>query len=113
MGKKSRTKGKAGELEVVNMLKTIFPDVKRELAQYQGSMSWDLANTDFFRIQVKRRKTPPAVEAILKEVAVGIDPSETPVLMIRGDNGRWLAVMYADDWIKELGFVHAYATKGY
>jgi hypothetical protein len=39
---------------------------------------------------------------MLQEAAIGIEVGEVPLLMIRGDKGRWLAVMYAEDWIREV-----------
>jgi len=108
MGKKSRTKGRTGELEVVNMLKALYPDVARDLDQYQQEGVVDLKNTEYYKIQVKRRKVRPAVEAMLQEVKENIDTGEVPVLMIRGDNGKWLCVMYAEHWIDD----HSYHWEG-
>jgi hypothetical protein len=102
MGKLSRTKGKKGELEIITVLKSKYPDAKRELDQFQESLTCDIKNTGKYRIQVKRRKVRPAVEVMLQEAAIGIEVGEVPLLMIRGDKGRWLAVMYAEDWIREV-----------
>ena len=45
---------------------------------------------------------------VLPVAVQNIDTGEVPVLMIRGDNGKWLCVMYAEHWIDD----HSYHWEG-
>ena len=102
----SRRKGKDGENEVALLLRRVFPGVKRNLTQYQGSSGRDFTGTEPWVVQVKRLARRPAVEAMLAEAEREVVPfnGELAVLLVRGDRGEWLAVLLAEDW---LGLVEA------
>jgi len=58
MAKKSRTKGKVAELEVVHILRDTgaFPDAERDLDQVRGTDNGrDIIGTNPWVLQVKRR----------------------------------------------------------
>jgi hypothetical protein len=98
MGTLSRRKGKDGENEAARLLRGVFPEVKRDLTQYQGRSGLDFTGTPGWLVQVKRLAKRPAVEAMLREAA-SAPRGGVPVLLIRGDYGEWLAVLYAEDWL--------------
>jgi hypothetical protein len=51
-GSRSRNKGHNFEREIVNLIKDVFPEAKRNL-EYQEGLGVDIANTDEFAIQCK------------------------------------------------------------
>ena len=103
MGKKSRTKGAAYENEVCKALYAIFPDAKRNLAQYQGADGRDLDGTQRICMQLKRRK-----KITLAEIKVGFieavestdDEYEFPALLWRDDGGVSKIMFNLDDWVE-------------
>jgi hypothetical protein len=92
MGKKSRTKGAAGELEVVRMLGPLYPEAKRELEQYQGALGRDLSGTQPFCIQIKRQAKVSLNERIsaYHEAQRDVDGEyRFPIAITRGDYEGW------------------------
>jgi hypothetical protein len=94
MSKAQRDKGKRGELEAAKLLQRVYPDACRKVANdINHENGVDLDNTGALRVQVKRHKRPASVSALF-EIR---DPEGIHVLLTRGDNGEWLAVMKARD----------------
>ena len=105
MGSKSRTKGKAAELEVVHILREHgpFPNAERDLEQVRGTDNGrDIIGTDEFVIQVKRRKrvTQSVIEAGLVEAAGSTGPDEFGVCIHRSDCQPWRVTMGLFQWLE-------------
>lgn len=104
-GKKSRTKGKNYELEVIKTLRSFFPDASRNLDQYQKNDGRDFANTEPLCIQAKRRKriTMGLIEAALIEAALACDGTyQYPVAVTRSNGGRSIVSMELGHFIELL-----------
>ena len=104
MGKASRTKGKAAELEVVHILREHgpFAHAERDLEQARGSDNGrDLIGCEAFVVQVKRRArvTQGVIEAGLAEAAACTD-DESPfaVCVHRSDRQPWRVTMDLHQW---------------
>lgn len=117
MGLKSRNKGKRGELEACEVLRPLFPNVRRKAMQSRGgSEGADLENTPGLHVEVgignvnPRAKWEQAV-ADAGEVVIplmhGFD-AQIPIALTRRDHGTWLVTMSADAFI---GFAaHAFES---
>lgn len=100
MSKLSRDKGKAGEREVCEILRPLFPNARRRLGQERAAADngRDLDGTQPFCIQVKRHRTVP--ESVRKGALVeawsasGPDYCH-PVVIWREDRGRWRVTTWA------------------
>lgn len=102
MSATQRNKGKRGELEAVNLLQRVFPDARRRVVNHAGVEDGvDLDNTGAFVVQVKRHAKPAPVSALYEIRRHG----GIKLLLTRGDNGKWLAVMEADDLLDILADV--------
>jgi hypothetical protein len=100
-GKMARNKGKRGELEAAELLRQVFPDCRRRVVNHKGVEDGrDLENTGAFAVQVKRHARPASLSHLDKITAAGI-----PLLVTRGDGGKWIAALPLDDFIRILGDV--------
>ena len=106
MGSKSRTKGKAAELEVVHVLRERgpFPNAERDLEQVRGEDNGrDIIETPGFVVQVKRRArvTQSVIEAGLAEAA-GSTTDDDPLAVVwhRSDRQPWRVTMDAEQWCR-------------
>lgn len=94
-GKKSRTKGAAGENEVIKLMRFAFPDAARELDQYQEKLGRDIKGTQPWCFQVKRHRK--LSEGDLRRAFMQADsvPPESgyslPAVLYREDRGSWRA----------------------
>lgn len=91
-GKKSRTKGAVGELDVCKMLSQLYPDAARELEQYQGELGRDLRETQPLCVQVKRHKslTDGEIFKAFSEAKSAVDEEyKFPVVFYREDFKSW------------------------
>ena len=81
VGKANRRKGHNFERQVVNDLKEIFPEAKRQL-EYQTDecQGIDIANTGKYKIQCKCKKRYVSVNTI-KEIKCG--PEDVPILITK------------------------------
>jgi Holliday junction resolvase len=91
-GKAARTKGAAGEREIIRLLKSRWPDLplRRDLRQYQSGGLTDIVGIPGYTIEVKRRKKVMQAEvdhwwAGLVSKADGVEP----VLAYRQDQQDW------------------------
>ena len=110
MGKASRDKGKRGEREACEVLRSLFPNVRRRAMQSRGgSEGADLENTPGWHVEVgvgrvnPREKWEQAERDACWEVADGYacpSPSahDRPIALTRKDRGEWLVTMSVEDW---------------
>ena len=99
MGKKSRTKGAAAELEVRNLLREHgpFPDADRDLEQVRGTDNGrDLIGCDPWCIQVKRRAkmTRGVILEGLEEAARTAEEPLYSACIHRGDREPWMVTCF-------------------
>jgi hypothetical protein len=101
MSRMQRDKGGRGEREAVKLLSPIFPNARRRIVNHAGVEDGrDLVGTGAFAVQVKRHKRVAPISAIKEITAVGI-----PLLLTRGDDDIWYAVIPAADLVRILGDV--------
>ena len=91
-GKASRRKGASGERELINLLRSRWPDLllRRDLRQYQQSGLTDILGLDGYVIEVKRRRSlgQADVERWWQPLVRNADGQE-PVLAYRQDRQDW------------------------
>lgn len=92
-GKTSRTKGHNFEREVANLLKTYYPNAKRQL-EYQEGLGYDIQNTGDLSVQCKIGKSFK-IENALKEA---IQPKKIPVAITKQDREEVVVSMYWKDF---------------
>jgi hypothetical protein len=96
-GKTSRRKGHDFEREIVNALKDVFPDAKRNL-EYQEGQGVDIANTGEFSIQCKVGKSfriEPALHEAYKKDKIAL-------AVTKKDRQEIIVSMYFEDFKKLL-----------
>jgi hypothetical protein len=101
-GRKSRQKGKRGELEVVHLLKAAGLEARRT-GQDQAHQAMEKpgdVELEGWNVEVKRRgrMTLNVVREGLAQASDAALISETPVVFWRGDREDWLVTMDAEDW---------------
>jgi hypothetical protein len=92
-GKTARRKGHNFEREVANLLKTYFPDAKRQL-EYQEGLGYDIANTGELSIQCKVGKS----FKIEKALGEAVRPKFIPVAITKRDREDIVVSMYWKDF---------------
>jgi hypothetical protein len=97
MGRKSRTKGKRGELEAAAEIRRIFRTEARRGCQFQGtSESPDvLTGIPDVHFEVKRTETFRLYAAL--DQAIEDAGSNVPVVLHRSNHRPWVAVVQLDD----------------
>ena len=98
MGKKSKTKGKVGEREVVQICKANGVDARR-LAPIQaagGTLDAPDVEAGLLDIEVKRQKQPN-IRAALKQAILGRRSGQFAVAATRADRDDWLATLALED----------------
>ena len=106
MGLKSRNKGKRGEREACELLRPLFPDVRRRAMQARGGGEGaDLDNTPGCHVEVGIGNVNPRAkweQAIADEHAARSrgDFAKEPIALTRRDNGTWLVTMSAEAWMR-------------
>lgn len=99
-GRRNRQRGQEGEREVAGILSGLLNrEVKRILGQERdGGMDIEMVP---FLISVKRRKRIGNLYDWMKQLinATYRGNSPYPVLMLRADGERWLAVVPLEDWV--------------
>tara|TARA_Y100000034_G_C6815249_1_gene366714 strand:+ start:585 stop:920 length:336 start_codon:yes stop_codon:yes gene_type:complete len=98
MSKMQRDKGKAGEREVVNLLKNNGFEARRG-QQFKGTKDSPdvIHNIPGVHLEVKRREALslyPALEKARDEAH-----PDMPVVFHRRNGKPWVAIMYADDFL--------------
>lgn len=98
MGLKSRNKGKLGEQEAVQQLRSVFPDARSKRAGGESATQdrgRDLLGTPGFCIQVRRAATSSKIELKLSQAVLIAEPHELPIAMTRVDRDSWNVTMPA------------------
>lgn len=96
MGAKSRRKGADGERELVSKLRDLFGiAVDRRLGQARDS--GNDVHVGPFAIECKRRAQAEFLYAAMRQCKEGCE-QRIPVVALRADGERWLAVMDLEDW---------------
>jgi hypothetical protein len=102
MGKLQRQRGASFEREIVSDLATTLGVVtRRNLTQYQVSNEGDLIVGDYV-IECKRRRKI-AVYEFMEQAEDACSGKQTPIVVMRADGKKTLAMMRWDDFMKLLG----------
>jgi N-dimethylarginine dimethylaminohydrolase len=102
MAKISRQRGANYEREVSNeIFDMLGVRIKRNLKQYQQSGEGDLILGDYV-IECKRRRSI-AVYDWMRQADEASAPWQTPIVVMRADGEKSLAVMHLPDLLKLLG----------
>lgn len=103
MGKRSRTKGKRFEREVVNRLRVYWPNVRRGWWQAKGGAVVPDVEGSPYWLEVTHGQQPP-IQAKMRQALgyVGLPGGpayRTPVVISKRDHDDPLVTMRLDDWI--------------
>jgi Holliday junction resolvase len=102
MGKLQRQRGASFEREIVSDLAdTLGVKTRRNLTQYQVSGEGDLIVGDYV-IECKRRRKI-AVYEFMEQAEQACSDSQTPIVVMRADGKKSLAMMKWDDFMRLLG----------
>lgn len=102
MAKISRTRGATYEREVATAIADVLGvKLKRNLQQYQEKGLGDLVLGRFI-IECKRRRKL-AVYEFMEQAGAACKPWDVPIVIMRGDGKKSLAMMYLDDFLPILG----------
>ena len=102
MAKISRQRGATYEREVANdIFEALGVRIKRNLKQYQQSEEGDLILGQYL-IECKRRKKI-AVHEFMEQADKACEPGQTPVVIMRADGKKSLAMMHLPDLLALLG----------
>jgi Holliday junction resolvase len=103
MGKKSRDKGKVGEREVAQLLRSYGIEARRGQQFRGGKGSPDVIHTlEGLHIEVKRTEGLGLYSA-LEQADTDRRDTELPVVFHRKNGRRWVTIMYAEDYLELLG----------
>jgi len=94
-----RDKGKRGEREVVQIMKSLGWKDARRSRQSDGAVDPDVAGCDPLWIEVKRRKAIAALR-FMDQAIDDAETKKTPVTFMREDNGGWYVMLRADDLLR-------------
>lgn len=89
----SRSKGKAGELELAHLLREYGYDARR--GHYPEA---DVLGIPGVHIECKRRERLQILEW-MEQSKKDAAPGEIPVVMHRVNRGEWLVTMRLEDWM--------------
>lgn len=100
MGKAQRQKGQRGERKVAEILRSIFPNAKRNLNDFQGGEGTDLQNTGILQIQVKHYRKHVSIKKL--EEVILYKEDNVPILVswpTDAGTGKPCVVLYLDDFV--------------
>ena len=101
MSKSQRTKGAAGEREVVNIIRdTLGLEVFRNLNQTREG-GCDI-NLPPFCVEVKRRARIGQVYDWIRQAEDACHLGERPVVIARADGKGWLAIQPLNQWLSQI-----------
>jgi len=100
MGRKSINKGKAGEREFANYLKSNGINAMRGQQHKGTSDSPDVISDLPFHIEVKRTEYLNHYKAL--EKAKSESDGNPPIVAHRKNNKDWVIIMYASDFINSI-----------
>lgn len=97
----SKQKGKRGELECASVLRELGFDSVRRSVQYNGKGDGlaDLIGIDGVHIEVKRDEHLNIYDA-MDQAKGDAKEGETPVVIFRKNNKKWLVAQQIEDWAK-------------
>lgn len=95
----SRKKGKTGELELANILKSYGFDCRRGQQYCGANGDADVVGLPGIHIECKRVETLNVSQAMRQSQKDARD-EEMPVVMHRKNRERWLVTMTLEDWIE-------------
>ena len=102
MGKLQRQRGAGYEREIVSDLaETLGVKTRRNLTQYQVSGEGDLIVGNYV-IECKRRRKI-AVYEFMEQAEEACSEQQTPIVLMRADGKKTLAMMRWQDFMKLLG----------
>jgi Holliday junction resolvase len=97
MSKSQRTKGAAGEREVVGIInEALGTSFRRKLGQARDG-GHDVTLGPFL-VEVKRRRKL-AVYEFVEQVQAACQAGDRPVVMARADGKGWLVIQPLEDWL--------------
>jgi hypothetical protein len=100
-GRYPLARGKRGELEVAELLRPLFPEVRTRRAGGESARDTrgsDLVGTAPYVCQIKRRERLNVVEA-WNEAAQNANGA-VPLLIHRRDHSPWLVTMSLEEWME-------------
>jgi len=100
MGKASRDKGKRGERELAEQLRTLGlgPDIRRG-QQFSGREAPDIVNLPGIHAECKRVEALN-IWAAMKQAISECPEDKVPAVFHRRNNSEWLVTMRLEDWAK-------------
>lgn len=99
-GRMSREKGKRGERELANALKTLGHDTRRG-QQYSGTeTSADVVGLPGIHIECKRAETLRLYEALEQAERDAGSSGDLPAVFHRKNGKPWVVIMALRDWAK-------------
>lgn len=109
----SKRKGKHGELEVANILKTAGYDAHRGVQYQGGTDSPDVIGLPGYHLEVKRTEAGSKALYAWREQAeadAGVD--KTPVVVHRQNGQPWVAILSLDDFLHLVRYAGLVPPKG-
>jgi len=94
-GKRSRNKGKRGELELAKLLSAVFPVECRRGQQYNGLEGDDVVGLPGAHIECKRTERLQLGAALSQSIKDA--GTKVPVVMHRGNRQPWLVTLRVED----------------
>lgn len=101
MGKTSREKGKRGEREVANLLRSYGYDAHRGVQYKGGKDSPDVVGLPYVHIEVKRTERLDLYGALAQSIADA--GGDMPIVIHRKNDCQWVVIQPFDDWIALYG----------
>ena len=101
MGKLQRQRGAQFERDIVNDLLMAGYKTRRNLVQYQEAGEGDIILENFV-IECKRRRKI-AVYEFIKQAEASCKAGQTPIVVMRADGEKSLALVRWEDMLKFLG----------
>jgi len=98
MGRKSLTKGKAGERELAAELRRLFGVEARRGVQYQGGGDSPDVVTDLPGVHVEVKRTERlSLYPAMKQASTDAGADKVPVVFHRQNREEWLAIVRLND----------------
>lgn len=99
MGRKSKSKGKRGELELAHELQALgFSNVRRS-QQYCGTAtSADLSGLPGIHIECKRTESLALYQALEQATKDSGNSGDFPAVFHRRNGKKWVVIMELKDW---------------
>ena len=113
MSRSQRDKGKRVEREAADLLRPLYPSVRRSANQAGGALQPDLEDTPWW-VEVSGGAHPSPhgkmVQA-LRDRGQAQDP-RLPLVLTHRDRGDWLASLLLADWLRLMEELEGYRRHG-